>query len=66
MCISDSVINLEEYKYVPTKVAPGDFRRWRPTDFAVKSSVAPLNYFQNIQIASKERFEGGDDFEFAT
>lgn len=50
----------------PTEVAPDDFRRWRPTDFAVESSVTPLNHFQNIQLTSEERINGGDDFELAT
>ena len=53
-------------KYNPTKVAPGDLRRWRPADFAVKSSVTPLNHFQNIQLTSEERLNRRDDFEFAT
>lgn len=48
-----------------TKVTPRDFRRWRATDFAVKSSITSLNYFQNIQLASEERIIGWDDSEFA-
>lgn len=52
--------------YNPTKVTPDDFRRWRATDFAVESSVTSLNHFKNIQLASEERFNGGDDFKFAT
>lgn len=31
--------------YNPTKVTPDDLRRWRPTDFTVKSSIAALDYF---------------------
>lgn len=55
-----------DIKYNPTKVTPGDLRRRRPTDFTVKPSGTPLNHFQNVQLASKEWFNGGDDFEFTT
>lgn len=43
-------------KYNPTKVAPDDLRSWTPTDFAVKPSVTPLNHFEDVQLASEERF----------
>ena len=50
----------------PTEVTPDDLRRGRPTDFAVKPSVTPLNHFQNIQLPSKKRSQGGNNFEFTT
>lgn len=54
-----------DINYNPTKVTPGDLRRWCSTDFTVKSSVTPLNHFQNVQLAGKEWLKGGDDFEFS-
>ncbi|TNN79500.1 hypothetical protein EYF80_010317 [Liparis tanakae] len=38
-----------------TEVAPDDLWRRRPADFAVEASVAPLDHFQDVQLAVEQR-----------
>lgn len=46
-------------------MAPDDFGRRRPADFAVEASVASLDDLEDVQLSGEERIRGWDDPQLA-